>query len=89
MYGVKFSDVSYPTGTTWTWHRFAMPAGISIDNVVSVVPYGGVNDIVYMGGVALGWWSGVQLPTEISVLMSLGNGVASPWATIRIYYRSA
>lgn len=86
--GVTYADVSINTSTTYNWYHIVIPAGKAFSDIVSVVPYGGVNDIVYYYGTALGHWSGVQDPYSIRVLCHLGNGVASPWSTIRIYFRS-
>ena len=88
MFGVTFADVSINTGTFVNWYMFTLPAGKLFSDVVSIIPYGGVNDIVYMFGVALGNWSGVQGPTQAQAYIGLGNGVASPFSTIRIYYRA-
>jgi hypothetical protein len=86
--GVTYADVSINTGTFVNWYMFTLPAGKLFSDVVSIIPFGGVNDIVYMYGVALGNWSGVQGPTQAQAYIGLGNGVASPFSTIRIYYRS-
>jgi len=88
MYGVTFADISINTGTFVNWYMFTLPGGKLFSDVVSIIPYGGVNDIVYMFGIALGNWSGVQGPTQAQAYIGLGNGVASPFSTIRIYYRA-
>jgi hypothetical protein len=66
-----------------------IPSGKLFSDIVSIVPYGGVNDIVYMYALALGNWSGVQGPTQAQILCHLGNGVASSFSTVRFYFRSA
>ena len=88
MYGVNYADVSLNTGTTGAWRYVTIPASKTFDQVVSVVPYGGVNDVVYFYGLCLGNWSGVQSTTQAQVYCHLGNAVASPNSTIRFWFRS-
>jgi len=88
MFGVSYADVSIFMFTYVSWQMFTLPAGKQFSDVVSIVPYGGVNDVVFLYGVCLGNWSGVQGPTQAQVYANLGNAVASSFATIRIYFRS-
>lgn len=86
--GVTYADLSINTGTVYNWYMVTIPASKTFDQIVSVVPYGGVNDVVYMYGLVLGHWSGVQTPTQAQILCHLGNGVASSFSTVRFYFRS-
>jgi hypothetical protein len=86
--GVTYADISINTGTAGAWRMLTLPASKTFDQVVSCVPYGGVNDIVYFYGLCLGNWSGVQGPTQAQVYCHLGNAVASPNSQIRFYFRS-
>ena len=86
MYGATYADVSINTGTTGAWRMFTIPAGRSFDAVISCVPYGGVNDVVFFYGLCLGNWSGVQSPTQAQVYCHLGNAVASTYSTVRFWF---
>jgi hypothetical protein len=86
--GVTFADVSVAMSTAGNWIRFTIPAGKLFSDIVSVVPFGGVNDIVYINSVVLGNWSGVQGTTQVMLYTYLGNAVASSNGTIRFYFRS-
>lgn len=86
--GVTYADFSINTGTAGAWRMFTIPAGKLFLDVVSCVPYGGVNDVVFFYGLCLGNWSGIQLPTQAQVYCHLGNAVASPFSTLRMYFRS-
>lgn len=86
MYGVTYADVSINMGTSYAWKYFTIPAGRTFDNIVSVVPYGGVNDVVYITGLALGNWSGVQTTTQAQIIAYLGNAVASTYGTVRFWF---
>jgi hypothetical protein len=88
QYALTYADVGINTGTAGAWRMFTLPAGKMFLDVASIVPYGGVNDIVYLLGVCLGNWSGVQNPYQAQVYCYLGNAVASSFSTIRIYYRN-
>jgi hypothetical protein len=86
MYGATYADVSINTGTAGAWRMLTIPAGRQFDAVISCVPYGGVNDVVFFYGLCLGNWSGVQGPTQAQVYCHLGNAVASPFSTIRFWF---
>jgi hypothetical protein len=73
--------------TSYTWYKVTMPAGITYDTILGIVPWSGVNDTVLLFAVQLGHWSGVQNPNQIQVAAALGNAVASTTGTFRIYYR--
>jgi hypothetical protein len=86
--GVTYADVSLNTGTAGAWRMITIPASKTFDQVVSCVPYGGVNDVVFFYGLCLGNWTGVQTTTQAQVYCHLGNAVASPFSTVRFYFRS-
>jgi hypothetical protein len=88
LYGTTYADVSINTGTTGAWRMLTIPAGRTFDQVVSCVPYGGVNDVVFFYGLCLGNWSGVQSTTQAQVFCHLGNAVASPFSTVRFWFRN-
>jgi hypothetical protein len=86
--GVTYADISINTGTAGAWRMLTIPASKTFDQVVSCIPYGGVNDVVFFYGLCLGNWTGVQTPTQAQVYCHLGNAVASPNSTVRFYFRS-
>jgi hypothetical protein len=86
MYGATYADVAINTGTTGAWRLFTIPGGRTFDQVISCVPYGGVNDVVFFYGLCLGNWSGVQSTTQAQVFCHLGNAVASPNSTVRFWF---
>jgi hypothetical protein len=86
--GVTYADVSINTGTGGAWRMLTIPASKTFDQVVSCIPYGGVNDVVFFYGLCLGNWTGVQSTTQAQVYCHLGNAVASSFSTVRFYFRS-
>lgn len=86
--GVTYADVSINTGTAGAWRMLTIPASKTFDQVVSCVPYGGVNDVVFFYGLCLGNWTGVQTTTQAQVYCHLGNAVASSFSTVRFFFRS-
>ena len=74
--------------TTLSEYLVNLPAGVNQDNIVSVVPTTGlINDIAYVGYIALGLWSGIQTTTQLRIQARLGNAVASNVGLFRVYYR--
>ena len=86
--GVVQADVGITMNTTLTYRTCTIPLGKNYTDVVSIIPLAGTNDIVYLEGIILGNWSGVQLPTVANLLVRLGNAVASTTGTVRFYFRS-
>jgi hypothetical protein len=72
--------------TSYAEYYVNLPSPVTIYNFVNIAPYSGVNDIVYLFGYALGFWSGQQNPDQIRILCRLGNAVASTTGTFRVYY---
>jgi len=83
-----FADVTV-TGLTTSYQEIliTLPNSTVFTSVVSIVPVTGINDIVYLQGIALGEWSGVQALTQARLIIKLGNAVASTSCTVRVYYR--
>lgn len=74
--------------TTLSEYLINLPPGVNQDNIVSVVPLTGqINDIAYVGYIALGNWSAVQTTTQLRIQARLGNAVASNVGLFRVYYR--
>ena len=88
MYGVTYADQGVTMSTTGTFRLITIPSGKSYTDIVSIIPYDGTNDIVYIYAIALGNWSGVQNPNQVTIYCHLGNGVASSTGIIRFYFRA-
>jgi hypothetical protein len=86
--GVTFADVSIVMSTSYVQRQFTIPASKLFSDVVSIVPFGGVNDYVGIAETILGNWSGVLPPTQAIINCRLGNAVASTFGTLRFYFRS-
>jgi hypothetical protein len=88
MFGVTYADVAITMTTTLNYIMVTIPSGKTNRDIVSIVPITGFNDNVFLEGVILGTWSGVQLSTQVNLLVRLGNAVASTTGFVRIYFRS-
>lgn len=86
--GVTYADVAFTMNTTLTYRMVTIPASKIYLDIVSVVPLQGVNDTVYLEGLILGAWSGVQTAAQANLLVRLGNAVASTTGYVRFYFRS-
>lgn len=86
--GVTYADVGITMNTTLTYRVVTIPNSKSYTDIVSIIPLTGTNDTVYLEGVILGNWSGVQTPTQANLFVRLGNAVASTTGVVRFYFRS-
>jgi len=84
---IAFADITVSASTTETTYLLNLPAGVNMDNFVSITPKNGVNNFLTVTGVTLGDWSGVQTPNQIRVRCFLGNGVHLDPFILRVYYR--
>lgn len=85
---VSLAEVSFNVAMTSSQAEYyvSLPSPVTIYNFVSIAPFSGTNDIVYLYYYALGFWSGVQNPNEIRISCRLGNAVASNIGTFKIFY---
>lgn len=88
MYGVSYIDLAITMSTSYVQRTVTIPGGKNYTDVVSIIPYNGVNDYVGIAEIILGNWSGVLLPTQAVINCRLGNAVASTTGIVRFYFRS-
>lgn len=86
--GVTYADVALTMNTALTYRMVTIPSSKIYLDIVSIVPLQGTNDTVYLEGVILGAWSGVQTAAQANLLVRLGNAVASTTGFVRFYFRS-
>lgn len=86
--GVTYADVAITMNTTLTYRMVTIPNSKIYLDIVSIVPMQGTNDTVYLEGVILGAWSGVQTAAQANLFVRLGNAVASTTGYVRFYFRS-
>jgi hypothetical protein len=84
---IKFDDITVSAQQAENTYLLNLPAGVNVDNFVSITPTSGVNNYLMITGFALGAWSGIQTTTQIRVRCFLGNGVHLDAFTLRVYYR--
>lgn len=84
--GLTYGQVAITMSTVYEEYTFTIPNGRSYQDVVSVHGLEGTNDIVWIAGVAMGFWSGIQGPNQIRILARLGNGVASNTGYVRVWF---
>jgi hypothetical protein len=83
-----FADITVTGLTTSLQEKLlTLPSGVFYNDVVSIVPLDGTNDIVVIEAIGLGVWSGVQSNTQFRISVRLGNAVASTTGTVRVYYK--
>lgn len=83
-----FSDISVTGLTTSLQEKLlTLPSGVFYNDVVSIVPLDGINDIVVIEAIGLGFWSGVQADNQFRISVRLGNAVASTTGSVRVYYK--
>jgi hypothetical protein len=85
---MAYGDVTI-TGLTTSFQnkQFTLPNGITFDFVVAIVPIQASNDILYVDSIGLGTWSGVQISTQATISVRLGNAVAATQGAVRVFYR--
>jgi hypothetical protein len=86
--GVIYADAGITMSTSYVQRTVTIPSSKQFTDIVSIIPYGGVNDYVGISEIYLGNWSGVLLPTQSIIGCRLGNAVASTTGFIRFYFRS-
>ena len=86
--GVTYADAGITMSTGYVQRTVTIPSSKQFTDIVSIIPYGGVNDYVGISEIYLGNWSGVLLPTQSIIGCRLGNAVASTTGYIRFYFRS-
>lgn len=86
--GVIYADVGLTMNTTLTYRMVTIPLSKNYTEIVSIIPLSGTNDTVYLEGIILGAWSGVQSAVQANLFVRLGNAVASTTGTVRFYFRS-
>jgi hypothetical protein len=85
---IAWGDVTI-TGLTTSYQskQITLPNGITFGVVVSIVALQASNDILYIDSIGLGAWSGVQLNTQATLSVKLGNAVAATQGDVRVFYR--
>lgn len=86
--GVTYSDLAVTMSTSYVQRTVTIPAGKTNNDVVSIIPYTGINDYVGIAEIYLGTWSGVLTAYQSVINCRLGNAVASTTGYIRFYFRS-
>jgi hypothetical protein len=84
---IAYADITVSAQAGENTYLLNLPAGVDMDNFVSITPKNGVNNYLMVTGVALGDWSGVQTSNQIRVRCFLGNGVHLDPFILRVYYR--
>jgi len=86
--GVTYADLAVTMSTSYVQRTVTIPSSKTNNDVVSIIPYTGINDYVGIAEIYMGTWSGVLTAYQAVINCRLGNAVASTTGYIRFYFRS-